>query len=170
MANLNEDDFKVSVKDYSTKRIAVKTNHSIDRTGMGYVKGQKGYNSSIKRRDIAYNFLKNISDDNIEDIIYSLSNLDLPKYSKNPEYRPLRTKDKINLDNEEKEKYNISEYYTTDIFGFSPEKRTMYILPIHSKFENLNTYFKKETKTHIIILNNNIFTEAFKSATFKKFI
>jgi len=162
MNNLDENDFKVSVKDYTNKTIAVKTNHSIDRKGLGYVENQKGYESSIKRREIALNYLKNIKDSSIEDIVYMLSNLDLPKFDSNPENRPLRNKDKINLDKEERKKLNISSYYTTDIFGFSPSKKTIYVLPLYSKIVNYNTYYKKDTKTHIIVLNKNIFMEALK--------
>ena len=162
MNNLNEDDFTISVKDYTNKTIAVKTNHSVDRKNLGYIDGQKGYKSSTKRRDIAFDFLKDIKDDNIEDILYTLSALDLPKYNKNPEFRPLRSKDKINLSKSDKDKYQITSYYTTDILGIDPKKRTLYILPLHSKILNYNTFLQKETKNHIIVLNKNLFTEAIK--------
>jgi Fe2+ or Zn2+ uptake regulation protein len=163
MNNLNENDFKVSVIDASNKRLLVKTNHSIQLSNLGYIKGQKGYESSVKRRELMISFLKNLDNNlSVEEIIYELTNLDLPKVHKNPENRPLRTKEKINLNNNEKEKLKISNYYTTDIFGIDPEKRTIYILPLHSKILNYNEFLQKETQNHIVVLNKNIFKESWK--------
>ena len=161
MNNLSDDDFKVSVTDNSKENLIVKTNHSIRLKDLGYIKGQKGFNSSVKRREITISFLKSLSNTlSIEDLIYELSTLDLPKFHKNPENRPLRSKEKIDLKASDKEKLNISEYYTTDIFGFDPEKKTIYNLPLHSKIENYNNFLNKSSENHIIILNKNIFKES----------
>lgn len=59
MNNLKESDFKTSIKDYSSKSYAVKTNHSVDVNGMGYTETQKGYESSISRRKNSIGFYKN---------------------------------------------------------------------------------------------------------------
>jgi len=163
MQGLDENDFKVSVKDFSNKRFVVKTNHSVELKNLGYIKGQKGYKSSIKRREIVKSYIKNLSNNlSIEDILYQLTNLDMPKYSKNPELRPLRTKDKLNLSKSQKEEMNISNYYTTDIIGIDPVKNTIYILPLHSKIENYDKFLQKETQNHIIILNKSILKEVLK--------
>lgn len=98
----------------------------------------------------------------IESIIYKLANLDKQNVHNNPEFRPLRTKGKLDLDKKDKKKLGISQYYTTDIFGFDPTMKTMYILPLHSKIDDLGVYLKKETKTHIITLNKNLLLEMFK--------
>jgi hypothetical protein len=171
MNNLSEDDFKVSVIDASNNKLLVKTNHSVRLKDLGYKKGQRGYKSSVKRRDIILSFMKSLSDNlSMEEIIYELSNLDLPKYHKNPEFRPLRTKAKIDLDPDYKEKNEITDYYTTDIFGYDPQKRTIYNLPLHSKIENFNNFIQKETKNHIIVLNRHIFRESWKEILNKKLI
>jgi len=166
MNNLSEDDFKVSVVDSSDKELLVKTNHSIRLRNLGYVKGQKGYKSSVKRREIVISYMKKLKNLSTEEIVYQLYNLDLPKIHYNPEYRPLRTKEKINLDDKLKQKFEITSYYTTDIFGINPEKRTIYILPLHSKILNYGNYINKNTKTHIIVLNKNIFLESYKETIF----
>jgi hypothetical protein len=165
MNGLDKSDFKVSVKDFSNKRLIVKTNHSIQLKNLGFIEGQRGYESSIKRREITISFMKALLNNlSMEDIIYELTNLDLPKYHQNPELRPLRTKAKLNLSKEQKNKLKISRYYTTDIIGIDPIKRTIYILPLHSKILNYNEFLKKETRNHIIILNKNIFKESWKDA------
>jgi hypothetical protein len=165
MNGLDESDFKVSVKDFSNKRLIVKTNHSIQLKNLGFIKGQRGYKSSVKRREIVLSFIKALSNNlSMEDIIYELTNLDLPKFHQNPELRPLRTKAKLDLGFEQKEKFKISDYYTTDLIGINPIKKTIYILPLHSKILNYNEFLKKETKNHIIVLNKNIFKESWKDA------
>jgi len=164
MNNLSDEDFKVSVNDASNDKLLVKTNHSIRIKGLGYREGQRGYESSVERRNIVLSFMKSLSDTlSAEEIVYELSNLDLPKYNSNPEYRPLRIKDKIDMKKSEKEKLNITSYYTTDIFGFDPTKKTIYVLPLHSKIENYGNFIKKSSLNHIVILNRNIFKESWKS-------
>jgi len=158
MNNLDESDFKVSVKEASTERLLVKTNHSIQMKNLGYRPEHKGYKSSVRRREIVKNFMKSIKTDSIENIMYLLTNLDNPKHSKNPELRPLRTKEKTSLSKKEKQRQNITDYYTTDIFGFSPSKRTMYLLPIHSKTEKGN-FDNKETQCHFVTLSRSFLKE-----------
>jgi len=158
MQNLDEKDFTVSVKDESNKNLLVKTNHSIDKKDLGYVKGQNGYESSINRRKIVYNILKNINL-NIEDTLHLLHTLGDPSLNKNPELLPLRCKEKTLLSKKEKEKLGITDYYTTDLLAFY--RTNMYIMPLHSKIVNLDSMklIQKETDCHLIILKPNALKE-----------
>lgn len=152
--NLDKKDFLISVKEIN-EDLYVKTNHSIEKRGLGYTPKDNGYESSKKRRDYIIKNLKDFDGGAIE-IIELLDNMDSEELDKNPEMRPKRSKEKIDLSDKEKDKHKITDFYTTDIFGFKSDG-TMIIRPIYSKIVNLdiNNILKKTGINLIVIKGNN---------------
>jgi hypothetical protein len=153
LSQLQESDFTVSIKDLSSKDLVVKTNHSEDKKGLGYISSDDGFSSSVSRKEIIENLLKDF-DGSIEEIITLLSSTDGADFHKNPEMRPNRNKEKTTLSDKEKDKNGYSNYYTTDIFGLYDF--TLYHLPLHSKVTNLDILkiLDKDTNCHYILLKN----------------
>jgi len=163
MKQLSDKDFTVSVKDLSSKSLVVKTNHSIDKKGLGYTKGENGFESSKLRKKLIEDTLVDFNG-SAEEVIKLLSTTDGIDFHKNPEMRPLRNKEKTQLSNKEKDNKNISDYYTTDIFGLYDY--TLYHLPLHSKITNLDILkiLDKDTDCHFILLKALNEKFSFKSA------
>jgi len=162
MKNISKDDFEIEVKEI-TSDLDVRTNHSLLIKNAGYVKGERGYKSSVLRRDIVIDNLKNFNGSS-EEIVKLLASLDTDKINKNPEYRPIRIKDKVDYTKKDKESMEITNYYSTDVVGLDPNG-TLYLYPIYSKIKNLDMQkVLKKSGIHLIVLKPELEESLFKKA------
>lgn len=163
MRPINQDKIDIKVKEI-TSDLEVRTNHALLLKNVGYVEGEKGYNSSVARREAVIKALKDF-DGNTEEIVRLIARLGADEIDENPENRPIRRKDRLELPNKLKQEFEISNYYSTDIVGLNPNG-TMYIYPMHSTIRNLDMAKLLDKKgVHLIVIKpEDIYENLFKKA------
>jgi hypothetical protein len=143
LKHINPEDYMVSVKEIKNDSLVVRTNHGIFLSNAGYTKKDgDGYKSSISRRNITIDYLKNINIDNPFDVLVCLNKLNSKNLKLNTELCPIRE--------------FPSKYITTSILMLSPSG-VIYVIPKNCKFSNTSLLrVTKDRDTQIVILPKNL--------------